>query len=115
MTAVLILKSAANFFFFNNTPPAGVNGPIICVDVNGYQRPNTFGRDIFVFQFTTDNLVIPMGQKHRTNIQPGDEGFNDNQQFFYEGETYCSRAATKPLFKFCMFILRFAGYVAKRS
>ena len=84
-------------FFFNNTPPAGVNGPIICVDINGYQRPNTFGRDIFVFQFTTDNMVIPMGQRHRTNIQPEDEGFNDDQQFFYEGETYCSRAATKPL------------------
>lgn len=88
---------SGKLFFFNNTPPAGVNGPLICVDVNGYQRPNTFGRDIFVFQFTTDNLVIPMGQKHRTNIQPGDEGFNDNQQFFYQGETYCSRAATKPL------------------
>ena len=36
-------------FFFNNTPPAGVNGPIICVDINGYQRPNTFGRDILYF------------------------------------------------------------------
>ncbi len=87
---------SGKLFFFNNTPPAGLNGPIICVDVNGYQKPNTFGKDIFVFQFTIDNLVIPMGQKHRNNIQLGDPNFNENQQFFYEGETYCSRAATKP-------------------
>lgn len=37
---------------------------IITVDVNGYtQKPNIFGRDVFMFQVLNDNLV-PMGSKN---------------------------------------------------
>lgn len=83
---------SGKMFFFNNTPPSGTNGPVICVDINGFQKPNTFGRDIFVFQFTTDNLVIPMGQKHKNNS----ENRNWEQQFYVEGSTYCSPHAAHP-------------------
>lgn len=42
---------------------------MITVDVNGYQqKPNVFGRDVFMFQLLNDNL-IPMGAKN-TYLSP---------------------------------------------
>jgi len=55
------------YISFDDMPVAGYNGPMICVDINGKNKPNTFGRDIFLFLFTTDGAVIPMGQKHKDN------------------------------------------------
>ena len=55
------------YFSFDDPPKAGYNGPRICVDVNGSNKPNTVGLDIFYFIFTTDGFVIPEGQEHKNN------------------------------------------------
>ncbi len=48
------------------------NGPRLCIDINGKDKPNTFGIDIFSFIFTTDGHVIPEGQPHPDNdYNPG--------------------------------------------
>lgn len=86
--------ASGKLFSFNNSPLADQNGPIFCIDVNGLQRPNMFGRDIFVFQFTLDGLVIPMGQEHKTNPTENASGWE--QQFFFEGPERCSPYATHP-------------------
>ena len=56
------------YYLFNDRPgAANENGPVICVDINGPKRPNMYGKDYFLFVFTTDGYVIPMGQTHRHN------------------------------------------------
>lgn len=85
---------SGKLYFFNNPPRPGENGPVFCVDINGMQKPNTFGKDIFVFQFTQDGLVIPMGQNHRTNPQENAQGWE--HQFFFTGPERCSPYATHP-------------------
>lgn len=48
------------------------NGPRLCIDLNGKDKPNTFGIDVFSFIFTTDGHVIPEGQHHPdNNYDPG--------------------------------------------
>jgi len=85
---------SGKLYFFNNPPLAGENGPVFCVDINGKQKPNTWGKDIFVFQFTLDGLVIPMGQPHKNNPVQGAKDWQT--QFFYTGQTYCSPHAAHP-------------------
>lgn len=86
--------ASGKLFFFNNPPNAGENGPVFCIDVNGMKKPNTWGKDIFVFQFTQDGLVIPMGQEHKTN--PKENAYGWEQQFFFTGPERCSPYATHP-------------------
>ena len=62
------------------------NGPVICVDTNGQKRPNRYGYDIFLFLFTIDNTVIPMGMEHKNN--PTSNSLNNNG--FVTGEEYCT-------------------------
>jgi len=52
---------------FDDAPMSGYNGPRICVDINGEDKPNVMGRDVFSFLFTTDGSVIPEGQEHPDN------------------------------------------------
>lgn len=52
---------------WNNPPVMGVNGPIICVDLNADDKPNVVGIDYFLFIFTNDGTVIPMGMEHPDN------------------------------------------------
>ncbi len=87
-------NNSGELFFFNNPPLSGENGPVFCVDLNGMQRPNTWGKDIFVFQFTQDGLVIPMGQEHKTN--PKENAMGWEQQFFFTGQERCSPYADHP-------------------
>ena len=62
---------------FDDAPMSGYNGPRICVDLNGEDKPNVIGKDIFSFMFTTDGSVIPEGQKHPNNYteEKGSKGF----------------------------------------
>ena len=62
------------------------NGPIICVDTNGKKRPNRYGYDVFLFLFTIDGYVIPMGQQHPNN--PKSDSLNWNG--FVSGQEYCT-------------------------
>ena len=52
---------------FDDIPSYGQNGPKICIDINGVKPPNRQGIDYFVFMFTTDGYVIPLGQEHKNN------------------------------------------------
>ncbi len=54
-----------------NDPPLLYNGPVVCVDVNGIKGPNRIGFDYFLFVFTKDNRVIPMGTDDKNNPPDG--------------------------------------------
>lgn len=76
-------------FSFNDTPNAGENGPNICVDINGQKGPNKYGYDFFIFIFTTDGFVIPIGQEHKNNptyVAGGD----NNALNFWNPPEYCT-------------------------
>ena len=59
--------SGRYYLFNDNNGSPNENGPIICVDINGPKGPNMYGKDFFLFVFTTDGYVIPMGQEHINN------------------------------------------------
>ena len=63
---------------FDDAPASGVNGPKVCIDINGEKAPNRFGVDYFIFMFTTDGYVIPWGQEHKTNPAACSGGSYDN-------------------------------------
>ncbi len=50
-----------------NDSPSLYNGPVVCVDINGLKGPNRVGYDYFLFVFTMDNKVIPMGMYDKNN------------------------------------------------
>jgi prepilin-type N-terminal cleavage/methylation domain-containing protein len=59
---------SGEIFLFNDAPATNKNGPVICVDINGRKGPNRYGYDYFLFIFTVDGNVIPMGQNHTNNV-----------------------------------------------
>ncbi len=73
----------------NNPPKQGENGPVICIDTNGMKGPNKFGYDYFLFIFTLDGRVIPMGMKDDRNTSDTSNGYN----FSVSGTNYCSKSA----------------------
>ena len=75
-------------YSINDDPTQGQNGPIICADINGKKKPNRYGMDIFLFVFTTDGFVIPMGQEHPNNSNKTSLSSN----FFVIGNNYCKVA-----------------------
>lgn len=54
-------------FSFDDAPKRGLNGPRVCVDINGVKGPNTYGIDVFSFLFTTDGSVVAEGEYHKNN------------------------------------------------
>ena len=80
---------SGRIYTFNDAPAAGVNGPTICVDINGEKRPNKYGLDIFLFEFTTDGFVIPMGQEHKDNPPINTGGGNSA---FVPASDYCEQS-----------------------
>ena len=75
------------------------NGPVICVDINGEKPPNKYGYDNFLFVFTTDGKVIPMGQDYPNNVD--NIGGNDNNpnspitsNGFVSGPEYCDYSSS---------------------
>ena len=66
-------------YYYNDSPQKGDNGPVICVDLNGARKPNISGIDYFLFVFTMDGGVIPMGQEHEQNTT----NTNVASNFFY--------------------------------
>ncbi|MCD7879340.1 MAG: type II secretion system GspH family protein [Candidatus Gastranaerophilales bacterium] len=81
---------SGRLFRLNDFPAANINGPIICVDTNGLKGPNKYGYDYFVFIFTVDNRVIPMGMYHEKNTTSTNYGGN----MFYSGSDYCRKTGT---------------------
>lgn len=69
---------------WNNNPVMGDNGPIICVDLNAEDKPNVVGIDYFLFIFTNDGTLIPMGMEHPQNSTSGNLAVN-----FFLSKDYC--------------------------
>lgn len=67
----------------------GNDGPVVCVDINGWKKPNKYGYDLHIFYFTTDVYVYSMGQPHKNN--PNNTFVNDygSDNFFVTGKEYC--------------------------
>ena len=71
-----ILSSSLNSSSCTSTVVPNKNGcGIVYVDVNGYKKPNTVGKDIFVARLLSDGTVIPAGT-------PGDAN--------YSSASYCN-------------------------
>ena len=84
---------SGRIYTFNDAPQSGINGPTVCVDINGEKNPNRYGIDIFLFVFTTDGFVIPMGQEHKNNSVTTTSGGNSA---FVPASEYC-RQTTDPV------------------
>ena len=88
-------------FLFNDAPSSSTtyNGPVICVDVNGRKGPNRYGADYFLFIFTNDNAVIPMGMSHDDNTpQNCTSASGSCGNFSNEGAAFCSKSANNPAY-----------------
>lgn len=70
------------------------NGPVICVDINGKKGPNRYGIDYFMFIFTTDGRVIPVGQTHDNNPGVCNSSNGSCSNFNNVGEEYCSNTSS---------------------
>ena len=56
----------------------------ISVDVNGHsKKPNRLGRDLFMFQLTEDNGIVPMGAQ--------------GTAYYDENDAYCSNTSTNSM------------------
>ena len=54
-----MLVSDGSIWYFEN--PANSSQLFISVDVNGYKKPNTFGKDLFMFYVDSNGFLMPMG------------------------------------------------------
>ncbi len=82
---------SGKLYRFNNLPGTNKNGPLVCVDTNGLKGPNKYGHDYFVFVFTIDGAVIPMGMEHPNNETTTSLTYNG----FVKGKQYCSKTASQ--------------------
>ena len=82
-------------FIMNDLPSSsGTNGPVLCVDINGKKGPNRYGVDYFLFIFTVDGYVIPMGQSHDNNYHPCTSGNGSCSNFSNVGSKYCDNTSS---------------------
>ncbi len=81
-------------FILNDVPKPGQNGPVMCVDINGKKGPNRYGIDYFMFIFTVDGHVIPVGQKHKNNPSVCNSSSGSCGNFNNVGAEYCSNTAS---------------------
>lgn len=72
----------------------GFDGPVVCVDINGWKGPNKYGYDLHVFYFTTDGFVLPMGQRHKNGGTYGSAGDHTSSNFFLTGKDYCKSSSS---------------------
>lgn len=63
-----LTASGAVIIFNDNATGEDQTGPVVCVDVNGQKGPNRYGMDYFLFAFTKDGKVVPMGDTNQTSI-----------------------------------------------
>lgn len=85
----LFADAGGRLFGLNNPNKENENGPVICVDTNGLRGPNKYGYDFFIFLFTIDGRVIPMGMEDSNNTPDTSISYN----FFVTGSRYCKRNA----------------------
>ena len=81
------------YSFVGDLISQGDDGPVVCVDINGTKRPNRYGYDLFIFYFTTDGYVLPMGQPHKDNPEGGTVGDHSSTNFFITGKENCKSSS----------------------
>lgn len=86
--------TSGSILILNDAPKYGENGPVICVDINGKKRPNRYGVDYFLFIFTIDGKVIPVGQEHKNNPTSCNSGKGVCPNFNNIGPQYCSTTSS---------------------
>lgn len=92
-------SSASGALYILSDPPAkGQNGPVICVDINGKKGPNRYGIDYFMFIFTVDGVVIPVGQEHKNNPGTCNSASGSCCNFNNVGAQYCSASSNNIAF-----------------
>ncbi len=80
------------YSFVRDPIQPGQEGPVVCVDINGFKGPNKYGYDIHVFYFTNHGYVYPMGQPHLNKTKYGGAEDASSSNFFYTGSAFCKYA-----------------------
>lgn len=86
-------NASGALYILNDPPIEGHNGPVICVDINGKKGPNRYGIDYFLFIFTTDGKVLPVGQAHKDNPGVCNSSSGSCCNFNNIGAEYCSKTS----------------------
>lgn len=81
--------SGALFIFNDKAEAENQNGPVVCVDINGKKGPNRYGMDYFLFAFTKNGNVVPMGDL-RQETYGGVASNGSANNFFRSGSDSCS-------------------------
>ena len=81
--------SGALFIFNDKAETETQNGPVVCVDINGKKGPNRYGMDYFLFAFTKNGNVVPMGDL-RQETYGGVASNGSAANFFLSGSDSCS-------------------------
>lgn len=81
--------SGALFIFNDKAETETQNGPVVCVDINGKKGPNRYGMDYFLFAFTKNGNVVPMGDL-RQETYGGVASNGSAANFFLSGTASCS-------------------------
>ena len=63
-------------FFFPESLPTNKH---FAVDINGYKKPNRFGRDLFVFVISQEYGFVPYGYKYTCDMNNGYDTFDREQ------------------------------------
>jgi len=58
--------------WYSNDSARGTVGEI-SIDVNGFRKPNTLGRDIFRFWIPDNGIAYPRGSQETSMVQYGDQ------------------------------------------
>ena len=84
-----LTASGAVIIFNDNATGEDQTGPVVCVDVNGQKGPNRYGMDYFLFAFTKNGNVVPMGDL-RQETYGGVASNGSAANFFLSGTASCS-------------------------
>ena len=84
-----LTASGAVIIFNDNATGEDQTGPVVCVDVNGQKAPNRYGMDYFLFAFTKNGNVVPMGDL-RQETYGGVASNGSANNFFRSGSDSCS-------------------------
>ncbi len=67
---------------FTQSGLQGQDGPIVCIDINGFRYPNKMGVDYFLFVFTQEGNIVPYGTK--------DYSSSGQHLPYWYGSEYCN-------------------------
>ena len=87
-------NASGALYILNDRPLQGTNGPVICVDINGKKGPNRYGIDYFMFIFTVDGKVLPVGQQHKNNPGVCNSSSGSCGNFNNVGPQYCLKTSS---------------------